>query len=258
MGKLSLRFALGAGLASRECEVRRIQWASTVAKRGGVWFPVGMRTRWIPFFLLLGVCALTVGFSRKPKLMISVHAMGSSTDNPRTIFPQSIGNPPRQFWLKKVPEFSHFNIVAFHPFPADDGVTYGIAMQLDFKGANALEVVTRNRQGEILWSFVNGQPAGWVKIDRPISDGVFTIWSGVSEEAVQQLDKKYPRIKDVGSASSAMPMLPTTKKEKKDALRDARELAKELEDLNKQRSKEGLPPLDALPFGPLTDDIPQE
>lgn len=217
-----------------------------------------MMKRWIPLLALLGLCALTVGFSRKPKFMISVHIQGDETDNPRTVFLDQVGNPPQTIWLKKVPEFSHFNIVAFHPFPADDGVTNGVAIQLDFKGANALENVTRSMHGKVLRAYVNGQPAGWVNIDRSISDGIFTIWSGVSDETVKTMDKKYPRISHVGSSSNAMPMLPTTKKEKKDAFRDAKEAMKELEDLNRQRAKEGLPALEELPIGPMTNDIPLE
>ncbi len=234
------------------------QSGTVVAKLVAIWFATRMIRRWIPLLVLLCVCALSVGFSRKPKFMISVHSQGSNLDNPRTIFPEVVGSPPRQIWLKKVPEFSHFNMVAFHPFPADDGGSYGVAIKLDFKGANALETVTRTRQGEILRPYVNGEPKGWVNIDKPVSDGIFTIWSGISEEVIEAMDKKYPRISEVGSSSSAMPMLPTTKKEKKDAMREAKERARELEDLNRQRAREGLAPLNDLPLGPIADDIPLE
>lgn len=201
----------------------------------------------VPLAALL-LCVSATGFSRKPKFMISVHSQGTEMDNPRTIFPEALGDPPRQIWLKKVPEFSHFNLVAFHPFPADDG-TYGVAMKLDFKGANALEVVTRTQQGMILRSFVNGKAVDWVTIDRSVRDGIFTIWRGFDEEVIAYMDKEYPRINQVGSASNAMPMLPTTKKEKKDALREAREREREVEEMNRERAKMGLPPLTEAEMG---------
>lgn len=206
--------------------------------------------KWWLFPLLVACVLMTAGFSKKPKFMISVHSQGSDMDNPRTIFPESVGNPPRQIWLRKVPEFSHFNLVAFHPFPADDG-TYGVALKLDFKGANALEVVTRTRQGEILRSYVNGEAVDWVTIDKPVKDGIFTIWRGVSEEALAYMEEEYPRIGDVGSASSAMPMLPTTKREKKEALREVRERQQEIEEMNRERAKMGLPPLTEAEAGLL-------
>ena len=213
--------------------------------------------KWMILPMAAALCMSVTGFSKKPKFMISVHSQGSDMDNPRTIFPETVGNPPRQIWLKKVPEFSHFNLVAFHPFPADDG-TYGVAMKLDFKATNALEAVTRTHQGEILRSYVNGKPVDWVTIDRPVRDGIFTIWRGVPEDAVAEMDKKYPRIGDVGSASNAMPMTPTTSKEKKDAKKAAQERQRELDQVNRARAKMGLAPLTADELGAVTNDIPLE
>lgn len=160
----------------------------------------------------LMVCSCQSG---KPKFTISVHSEGSEMESPRSIMPDVIGNPPRKIILKRAPEFSQNHIAAFHAFPADNGNGYGVALKLDFKGTQALELVTRMRQGEILRSLVNGKPVDYVIIDRPIADGIFTIWEGVPEEVIKEMGKKYPPISGLKSAAPNMDMTPSTKTEKK-------------------------------------------
>ena len=168
---------------------------------------------------MLAVCLFCTGMSKKPKFTISVHGQGAEEDNPRMIFPETIEG--QQMIFKLLPEFSHSNIAAFHPFPAEDG-TYGVALKLDFRGRNALEVATRSRPGELLLAKVNGISCGLVTMDRPIMDGIFTIWSGVSEQTVAEMRKKYPDISQSRSAATGIEMTATTKKEKRDALRNAK------------------------------------
>jgi hypothetical protein len=166
---------------------------------------------------------LCIGFSScatdKEKFMISVHAQGSDMESPRSNIPDLIGTPPRKIILKRSPEFTHKNIAAFHSFPADNGDGNGITMRLDFSGSQALELVTRLRSGEILRSVVNGRGVDYVLIDRPIADGLFTIWQGVPDEVVTEMAKKYPPIKGLRSASSQFDMTPSTKAEKKKSMK---------------------------------------
>ena len=166
------------------------------------------------------LCACSLFEKEEPKVVITVHSQGSDMDSPKTIFRRNIDGRPVIF--KIIPEFTDKSIAAFHPFPAEDG-TYGVALKLDFKGANALDIVTRTRSGEILMSMVNGTVVHWVRIDRPVHDGVFTIWRGLAEELITQMDKEYPRIKDLKSSSEFIEMTPSTRKEKKESLRRATE-----------------------------------
>ena len=137
-------------------------------------------------FLLLLLPLITLVFTScqtdKPTFTLSVHSEISEMESPRSIMPDLIGNPPRKVILARSPEFSHSNIAAYHSFPADNGNGNGVALKLDFKGTQALELVTRMRQGEILRSIVNGRGVDYVVIDRPITDGIFTIWEGVGDE----------------------------------------------------------------------------
>lgn len=154
----------------------------------------------------------------KPRYTISVHSLGSDMESPRSNVPDLIGNPPQRVILKRAPEFTQKNVAAFHAFPAENGNEYGVAVKLDFKGTQALELVTRMEQGGILRSVVNGRGVDVVTIDRPITDGIFTIWEGVPESVIKEMEKNLPSIAGLRSASNNVDMTPTTRTEKKKAM----------------------------------------
>ena len=225
-------------------------------------------------FVLLLTCGLCPAMSgnKKPKFTITVHSEGAQEDNPKMVFTETIGG--HRMIFKTLPEVSHLNIAAFHPFPAASGNGNGVALKLDFRGTNALEVITRTAVGTVLLTKVNGRSTDLVTIDRPVTDGIFTIWSGVPDEVIAEMDKKYPRIHQSRSAGDALEMTATTKKEKRDAMRRVQEerKAKAKEDAGEKKSGGFLglfgkgkgktpppaPPTDAFPTGPTTTQIPLE
>jgi hypothetical protein len=202
--------------------------------------------------------------SNKTKFTLSVHSESSEMESPRSIMPDLVGNPPRKVILARSPEFSQSNIAAFHAFPAENGNGNGVALRLDFKGSQALELVTRMRQGEILRSIVNGRGVDYVIIDRPITDGIFTIWEGVPDEVIAEMAKKYPTISGLKSASPNLEMTPSTKDEKKKAFRFFKKSEREAATEKKKTEKEeaaaiqspdaAAPAIDPLP--PLPEGAP--
>lgn len=168
------------------------------------------------------------------KVPITVHSQGSDMDSKKTVFRYPIEG--RSMIFKEIAEFSTQSLAAFHPFPADDG-TQGVAMKLDFKGTNNLELVTRLRQGEILMTMVNGAYVDHVIIDRPLTEGIFTVWRGFSDEQIAALDEEYPRIKDLTSSSTFIDMTPSTQKEKREAKRRAEQDVKDRKDGERMRER---------------------
>lgn len=200
-----------------------------------------MRPPTLLFFSLLAclLASCTSPFDKDPKVLIAVFSQGTDMDSPKTVFRRNIEG--RTVILKVIPEFTHKSIVAFHAFPADDG-TYGVTLKLDFKGANALEMVTRMRQDEILVSMVNAAVVDYVTIDQVISDGLFTIWRGLPEELIAEMDKEYPRIqalKEAGASSSSdmLDMVPSTGKEKKNAFDRVKDNKRAEKDLEERRAR---------------------
>lgn len=187
---------------------------------------------------LFALAASSCESGKKDKFTLSVHSESSEMESPRSIMPDLVGNPPRKVILARSPEFSQNNIAAYHDFPADNGNGNGVALKLDFKGTQALELVTRMRQGEILRTLLNGRGVDYVVIDRPITDGIFTIWEGVPDEVVAEMKKKYPPISGLRSSSDNLDMTPTTKTEKKKSLLFFKKSEREAKTEEKKSKKE--------------------
>lgn len=224
----------------------------------------------LALLLTCGLCSAMSG-NKKPPFTITVHGQGAPEDNPKMVFTENVGG--QQMIFKILPEFSHANIAAFHPFPAADGNGNGVALKLDFRGTNALEVTTRTNLGQVLLTKVNGKSVDLLTIDRPVFDGIFTIWSGVPDEVIAVMEKKYPHISQSRSAGEGIEMTATTKKEKRDAMRrieqDRKAKAKEADGekksgggflglFGKKKKGETSAPEEFLPSGPATSQIPLE
>jgi hypothetical protein len=214
--------------------------------------------------LALSIAAPASAMGSKPKFTISFHAEGSDMDNPRSIFRFAIPGRAKPMVFKRVPEITHSNIAAYHAFPTPNGNGQGVAFRLDFRGTGALEMLTRLRRGEVLLAMVNGSPVDYLTIDKPVVDGVITIWEGVPDTVVAELKKKYPPISELRSMSSGQEMLPTTKSEKKRAMQEAEDRRKQADqkakvDAAKPATTSPAPVGDnGLPSGPLSDRIPVE
>lgn len=225
----------------------------------------------LALLLTCGFCSAMSG-NKKPPFTISVHGQGAPEDNPKMIFTETVGG--QRMIFKILPEFSHVNIAAFHEFPAADGNGNGVALKLDFRGTNALEVTTRTNIGQVLLTKVNGKSVDLLTIDRPVADGIFTIWSGVPDQVIAELKKKYPPISKSRSAGEGVEMTATTKKEKREAMRrleEDRKKAKADEEQGGKKSGGGFLGLfgkkkksepsqteDFLNPGPVTSQIPLE
>ncbi len=173
-------------------------------------------TRFASLLLVL-LAPFLVSMSKKKSYSITFHSQASDNELPKSTFPIDLEGQRMVF--KIVPELSQVNVAAFHPFPSETNIGKGIALQMDTTGANTLEILTRTRSGEYLLALVDGKPADYVIMDRVISDGLITIWQGVSDEVIKEMEKKIPHIKPGStiSASERIDMLPTTDKEKKKA-----------------------------------------
>lgn len=233
------------------------EWYPTVdlAFRRKVCFD-GFMSRFSLSLLALACAGLCSCQSGKDNFTISVHSLGSEMESPRSIMPDTVGNPPRKIILKRAPEFSQRNIAAYHSFPADNGNGNGVTLKLDFKGTQALELVTRMRDGEILRSLVNGKPVDYVVIDRPIADGIFTIWEGIPDEVVKEMAGKYPTIGGLPSASATMDMTPSTKTEKKKSFELFKRNKREAEKETPEPAPAADPAAVQAPMNPAPESLP--
>ena len=206
----------------------------------------------------LSACGSFESINKKPKFTVSLHAQGTGSESPRSVFSYTLPGQPTPTPFKLVPEISQENVSAFQSFPADNGNGFGVALRLDFRGTNSLDLFTRTHSGEVALAMVNGRPVDYLSIDRPVSDGVLTIWEGVPTEVIKLMAAKWPPINKLKSVSTGQEMVPSTKAEKRRSLSAAQEemKAKDLEAKRKAANPGEQP--STLPPSPSTQQIPLE
>jgi hypothetical protein len=93
--------------------------------------------------------------------------------------------------IEKIPRISENDVVAFHPYPAANG-TYGALFQLDEHGRVALDALSIERRGSLLFVFINGRPITELEIDKRVSDGKIYIPSGLTPADLELMKKTWP------------------------------------------------------------------
>ena len=123
--------------------------------------------------VLLALCpGLTAhaGGKKGDKTGISFHIQAEPTDNPKMIFSQMTNG--KQLVYRRNPEIMTKDIMAFNPFPSQDGEGYGALLQL--------KPSAKNRDAVI--------------IDRQVDDGYVVIWKGIGKAEIDAFDAMVPRI----------------------------------------------------------------
>lgn len=142
--------------------------------------------------LLIPATASQASGKKTPPASVSFHMQGDAVEAPK--FARKIKTLAGTRYFRKVPEVGTKDIIAFSPFPADDKKTYGIVFKLNKQGAKRLHEATTMNRGKLMLSLVNGQALGVVRIDKPVTDGMIVIWSGIQQQEIKMYDKLAPRI----------------------------------------------------------------
>lgn len=85
---------------------------------------------------------------------------------------------------------SERDVVAFYPYPAGDR-NYGALFQLDEHGRLALDALSIDRRGSLLFVLINGRPVTELQIDRRVSDGRIYIESGLTKADIELMKKDW-------------------------------------------------------------------
>jgi len=142
--------------------------------------------------LLLLPASLMANGKKTPPASISFHMQGGAAEAPK--FARKVKTMAGTHFFRKVPEISTKDIIAFSPFPADDNRTYGIVFKINPQATRRLQAATTMNRGKFLLALVNGQALGVVRIDKPVTDGMLVIWSGIKLNEIQLYDQVAPRI----------------------------------------------------------------
>ena len=126
---------------------------------------------------------------RDPSIAIRFHTEVSTYD-PSFAAKVTVGNPPHELIVEKIPSLSERDIVSFYPYKAADG-TFSAAFQFDPHGATVLEALSAQNRGRYIVAAVNTRPVALLAIDKRISDGIIFIPSGLTLEEIHKLGESF-------------------------------------------------------------------
>ena len=96
----------------------------------------------------------------------------------------------KQVVIERMPRLSERDVVAFYPYMTATG-TYGALFQLDEHGRLALDMLSAERNGSLLFVLINGRPVSELLIDRGVSDGRIYIGSGLTKAEIDLMRKDW-------------------------------------------------------------------
>src|SRR2546430_16540414 len=121
---------------------------------------------------------------------LSVHAEANPQDGATFSSPVQAMFSGKQVAIERMPRLSERDVVAFYPYAAGNG-NYGALFQLDEHGRIALDALSVERRGSLLFVFINGRPITELAIDRRVSDGKIYIASGLTAADIDLMKKDW-------------------------------------------------------------------
>src|SRR6266550_4014109 len=144
-----------------------------------------------PIFASLIVALLTISATGKDQHCIfRVHAEANPQDT--AAFSSSVRAlfSGKQVAIERIPRLSERDVVAFYPYSASDG-NYGALFELDEHGRLALDALSIERRGGLLFVLINGRSITELQIDRRVSDGRIYIASGLTKADIELMKKDW-------------------------------------------------------------------
>ena len=145
------------------------------------------------FRFLLPLLALGfIAAAKKPQLTIRFHSEANPVSGSEFTMQSKLPNSSRSICLSKIADISENDIVAVYPFPNNGSM--GCAFKLDLHGRIALETLSQEHHGGMLFGFVNARVVTAMMIDRRISDGIIVIPQGLTPAEIVLMKKSFPTL----------------------------------------------------------------
>ena len=158
--------------------------------------PLRSGAAWLSFLAILLWVALGTSSApgsgskkRDPTIPIRFYGQVPSFDPTFTVRVKA-GNPPRDIFIEKIPSISERDVASFYPYRAADG-SYSVVLQLDAHGSTVLEALSAQRMGMLIIASVGGRLTATLKIDKPISDGIVFIPSGLTVADIRAMGASF-------------------------------------------------------------------
>ena len=157
------------------------------------------------FLPVVALFLLTGAGKKSQSYLVTFHVEGTAEEAPEFASPVKLGTEMRQYFFKKVPEFTDSDIAWFFPFISQDGQSFGVAFKLKPNATQQLKALCLTHQGKLLGARIANAPYTAVMIDRPVDDGVIVVWQGLGKAHLKAFEKKFPHIDQAALGSRAEP-----------------------------------------------------
>jgi hypothetical protein len=138
--------------------------------------------------VVIGLAIASPG-EAKTHSTIRVHAEANASNGP--VFSTQLRFLGQTVTIEKVPTLSENDVTGIQTYRAADG-THGALFQLNEHGRLALDSLSAERRGGLLFVFINGRPITDFRVDRRVSDGKIYIASGLTANDIELLRKDWP------------------------------------------------------------------
>lgn len=135
--------------------------------------------------------------SKAPGVQITFHPEGEESDGPRMVMPD-ITQDGQRHYFRISPEISIKHLHAYYAFPAQDGVSWGVALRLNEEGRRAHQILTTTYGGKLVRTVVNGRAVDTLRVDQAPDDGWIMIWRGLTPEDLKLMDTKLKKLESRG------------------------------------------------------------
>ena len=147
-----------------------------------------MKSLFASIFAML--VAMTPAVAKDRHCVFRLHVEANPRDT--TVFATSV---PAKFSgkdiaIERTSRISEQDVVAFYPYAAADK-SYGALIQLDDHGRIALDFLSIERRGGLVFVFINGRPITELQIDKRLSDGKIYIASGLTAADIALMKKDW-------------------------------------------------------------------
>jgi hypothetical protein len=139
---------------------------------------------------LIGFLAMSVCEGKQRHCTLRLHTEANANDG--VVFSTKIRSQfsGKTAFIEKIPAISENDVIGFGVYPAADG-TYGALFELNDHGRLALDTLSIERRGTLLFIFVNDRPITELQIDRRVSDGKIYIASGLTSNDIELMKKDW-------------------------------------------------------------------
>lgn len=150
-----------------------------------------MRTAWA--ICIIALVAINSATAKPRHCMFRLHVEANTNDG--AAFSTSVHAlfSGKAVAIEKIPRITETDVIAFRPYE-DNKDNYGALLQLDDHGTLALDTLSIERRGSLLFVFVNGRAITELQIDKRVSDGRIYIASGLTKRDIDSMKQDWPLI----------------------------------------------------------------